>query len=64
MINEIVSFFGAQGHRHAEILFVASCVMSPYIVDFFKESDLFKTEFFATEEEAEEAAKKYAFGEE
>jgi hypothetical protein len=64
MINEIVSFFGAQGHRHAEILFVASCVMSPYIVDFFKESDLFKTEFFATEEEAEEAAKQYAFGEE
>lgn len=63
MINEIVSFFGAQGHRHAEIMFVASCVMSPYIVDFFKESDLFKTEFFATEEEAEEAAKKYAFGE-
>jgi len=63
MINEIVSFFGAQGHRHAEIIFVASCVMSPYIVDFFKESDLFKTEFFATEEEAEEAAKKYAFGE-
>ena len=53
MINEIVSFFGAQGHRHAEILFVASCVMSPYIVDFFSESDLFKTEFFATEEEAE-----------
>lgn len=63
MINEIVSFFGAQGHRHAEIMFVASCVMSPYIVDFFKESDLFKTEFFATEEEAEAAAKKYAFGE-
>lgn len=63
MINEIVSFFGAQGHRHAEIMFVASCVMSPYIVDFFSESDLFKTEFFATEEEAEAAAKKYAFGE-
>lgn len=63
MIQELVSFFGAHGHRHADILFVASCVVAPYIVDYFKESDLFKTEFFATEEEAEEAAKKYAFGE-
>jgi hypothetical protein len=32
-------------------------------VDFFKESDLFKTEFYNTEEEAEAAAMKYAFGE-
>jgi len=64
MIQEIVSFFGAQGHRHADILFVASCIVAPYIVDFFNESDLFKTEFYATEEEAEEAARKYAFGEE
>lgn len=63
MIQEIVSFFGAQGHRHADILFVASCIVAPYIVDFFNESDLFKTEFYLTEEEAEEAAKKYAFGE-
>jgi hypothetical protein len=63
MIQELVSFFGAQGHRHADILFVASCIMAPYVVDFFKESDLFKTEFYNTEEEAEEAAKKYAFGE-
>lgn len=63
MIQELVSFFGAQGHRHADILFVASCIMAPYVVDFFKESDLFKTEFYNTEEEAEEAARKYAFGE-
>jgi hypothetical protein len=63
MIEQLVSFFGAQGHRHADILFVASCIMAPYVVDFFKESDLFKTEFYNTEEEAEEAAKKYAFGE-
>lgn len=63
MIQEIVSFFGDHGHRHADILFVASCMVAPYIVDYFNESDLFKTEFFATEEEAEEAARKYAFGE-
>jgi hypothetical protein len=63
MIEQLVSFFGAQGHRHADILFVASCIMAPYVVDFFRESDLFKTEFYNTEEEAEEAAKKYAFGE-
>lgn len=63
MIQEIVSFFGAHGHRHADILFVASCIVAPYIVDYFNESDLFKTEFFATEEEAEESARKYAFGE-
>jgi hypothetical protein len=61
MIQEIVSFFGAHGHRHADILFVASCIMAPYVVDFFKESDLFKTEFYATEEEAEAAAMKFAF---
>jgi len=63
MIEQLVSFFGASGHRHAEILFVASCVVAPYIVDYFKESDLFKTEFFVNEEEAEAAAMKYAFGE-
>jgi len=63
MIEQLVSFFGAHGHRHADILFVASCIMAPYVVDFFKESDLYKTEFYNTEEEAEEAAKKYAFGE-
>jgi hypothetical protein len=63
MIEQFVTFFGAQGHRHADILFVASCVTAPYIVDYFKESDLFKTEFFLSEEEAEEAARKYAFGE-
>jgi hypothetical protein len=63
MIEQLVSFFGAQGHRHADILFVASCIVAPYVVDFFKESDLFKTEFYVTEEEAEAAAMKYAFGE-
>ena len=63
MIEQLVSFFGAQGHRHADILFVASCIMAPYVVDFFKESDLFKTEFYNTEEEAEADAMKYAFGE-
>jgi hypothetical protein len=63
MIEQFVSFFGAHGHRHADILFVASCVVAPYIVDYFKESDLFKTEFFIDEEEAEAAAIKYAFGE-
>jgi hypothetical protein len=63
MIEQLVSFFGAHGHRHADILFVASCVVAPYIVDYFKETDLFKTEFFLNEEEAEEAARKYAFGE-
>ena len=63
MIEQLVSFFGAQGHRHADILFVASCIVAPYVVDFFKESDLFKTEFYVTEEEAEKAAMKYAFGE-
>jgi len=62
MIQELVTFFGAHGHRHADIFFVASCIVAPYVVDFFRESDLFKTEFYATEEEAEEAAMKFAFG--
>jgi hypothetical protein len=63
MIEQLVTFFGARGHRHADILFVASCIVAPYVVDFFKESDLDKTEFYNTEEEAESAAMKYAFGE-
>jgi hypothetical protein len=63
MIEQLVSFFGAHGHRHADILFIASCIVAPYVVDFFKEKDLFKTEFYNTEEEAEAAAMKYAFGE-
>jgi hypothetical protein len=37
--------------------------VAPYVVDFFRESNLFKTEFYITEEEAEAAAMKYAFGE-
>jgi hypothetical protein len=62
MIQEIVSFFGDQGHRHAELLFLATCVVTPmFIVDFFKEEECFLTKYFSTEEEAEEAAKLYAF---
>ena len=62
MINELVTFFGAQGHRHAELLFLASCVVTPmYIVDFFSGENCLLTKFFNTEEEAEEAAMKYAF---
>jgi len=62
MIQELVTFFGAQGHRHAELLFLATCVVTPmFIVDFFNEDKCFLTQFFQTEEEAEEAAKKYAF---
>jgi len=62
MINELVTFFGAQGHRHAELLFLASCVVTPmYIVDFFSGEKCLLTKFFNTEEEAEEAAMKYAF---
>jgi hypothetical protein len=34
MIDQIVTFFGANGHRMAEIGFLASCVVTPfYIVD-------------------------------
>ena len=63
MIQEIVTFFGAQGHRIAEIGFLATCVVTPfYIVDFIDNATGSKlTKFFNTEEEAEEAAKKYAF---
>ena len=63
MIQEIVTFIGAQGHRIAEIGFLATCVVTPfYIVDFIDDATGSKlTKFFNTEEEAEEAAKKYAF---
>ena len=63
MIQEIVTFFGAQGHRMAEIGFLATCVVTPfYIVDFIDNATGSKfTKFFSSEEEAEEAAKKYAF---
>ena len=62
MINEIVTFFGAQGHRQAEILFLASCVTTPlWIVDFISEETCFLTKFFTSEEEAQLAATNYAF---
>jgi hypothetical protein len=63
MIQDIVTFMGDQGHRIAEIGFLATCVVTPfYIVDFIDTvtgSQL--TKFFTNEEEAEEAAKKFAF---
>lgn len=63
MIQDIVTFFGAQGHRMAEIGFIATCVVTPfYIVDFIDNvTGSHLTKFFSSEEEAEEAAKKYAF---
>jgi hypothetical protein len=61
MITELVTFFGAQGQRHAELLFIASCITAPFAVDFFKEETCFMTKFFSTEEEAEAAATQYAF---
>jgi len=63
MIQDIVTFIGAQGHRIAEIGFLASCVVTPfYIVDFIDNTTGFHlTKFFNNEEEAEKAAKEYAF---
>jgi type III secretory pathway component EscT len=63
MIQEIVTFFGAQGHRMAEIGFLATCVVTPfYIVDFIDNTTGSQlTKFFNSEEEAEAAAKMYAF---
>ena len=62
MIQDIVTFFGAQGHRMAEIGFLASCVVTPFwVVDFIQDEVTVLTKFFTTEEEAEEAAKDFAF---
>lgn len=62
MIQEIVTFFGAQGHRMAEIGFLATCVVTPFwVVDFIQDEATILTRFFTTEEEAEEAAKNFAF---
>ena len=63
MIDQLVTFFGAHGHRMAEIGFLASCVVTPfYIVDFIdNKTGSHSTKFFNDEEEAEEAAKKFAF---
>lgn len=62
MIQDIVTFMGAQGHRWADIAFFATCVVSPfYIVDFVNEGITTVTKFFDTEEEAETAAKLFAF---
>jgi hypothetical protein len=63
MIDQIVTFMGNHGHRMAEIGFLASCVVTPfYIVDFVDNTTgLHLTKFFNSEEEAEEAAKKFAF---
>jgi len=62
MIQEIVTFFGAQGHRMAEIGFLATCVVTPFwIVDFIQDGNTILTRFFTSEEEAEDAAKDFAF---
>lgn len=63
MINEIVTFIGAQGNRIAEIGFLATCVVTPfYVVDMIdKLTGSQLTRFFDSEEAAEEAAKKFAF---
>jgi hypothetical protein len=63
MIQDIVTFFGAQGQRYAEIAFFASCVVTPlWIVDMVDDIAGTKfTMFFQTEEDAENAAMKYAF---
>jgi hypothetical protein len=62
MIQEMVTFFGEQGHRMAQIGFLATCVVTPFwIVDFIEEERTILTKFFTTEEEAEQAAIDYAF---
>ena len=59
MIHELVTFFGEQGQRMAQIGFLATCVVTPFwIVDFIQEEQTILTKFFTTEEEAEEAAIK------
>jgi hypothetical protein len=62
MIQELVTFFGEQGQRMAQIGFLATCVVTPFwVVDFIQEEKTILTKFFYTEEEAEEAAIKFAF---
>jgi hypothetical protein len=61
MITEFVTFFGNYGHRYAEVIFVASCVTAPWLVDFFENDKLVKTLFLTTEEEAEALATQFAF---
>jgi hypothetical protein len=63
MIQDIVTFMGAQGHRIAEIGFLATCVVTPfYVVDFIDNiAETHFTKFFTDEETAEEAAKLFAF---
>ena len=61
MITEFVTFFGNYGQRYAEVIFVASCVSSPWLVDLFEDNVLIKTLFLSSEEEAEKLATEFAF---
>lgn len=61
MITEFVTFVGNYGARYAEVIFVASCVTAPWLVDLFEEDKLIKTIFLQTEEEAERIATEFAF---
>ena len=61
MITEFVTFFGNYGHRYSEVIFVASCVAAPWLVDLFEEGKLVETLFLESLEQAEELAMKFAF---
>ena len=61
MITEFVTFFGNYGQRYSEVIFVASCVAAPWLVDFFEEGKLVQTIFIETLEQAEKLAMDFAF---
>lgn len=63
MIENLVTFFGEQGRRYAEVCLLVTCVVpTMYVVDMIDEmSGSHLTKFFTTEEEAEKVAMDYAF---
>ena len=61
MITEFVTFFGNYGHRYSEVIFVASCVVTPWLVDMFEDGKLVQTIFIESLEQAEKMAMDFAF---
>jgi hypothetical protein len=61
MIDVIVTFMNHFGHRQAEVIFLATGMAAPYLVEMIDEN-IKEVLAFTCEDDALEQAQKFAFG--